>query len=1101
MSSNFEIIEKKLEKVRAKYHRLELYKGIIYFLLIGILYYLIIAVTEYYNYFNTSVRKVFFFSTCIFIFLLFIRYILIPVTKLVFERLRINNTLVNKLIIKVYPELKDKLINVLELKDIKNTTHYSEAILNAAVNQKVKQIIFIDFLKSVDFKTLRSVLLYFITSVVLSVVIYAFDRDIYSESTQRIIHYSKSYYRPAPYHFRLLNNHLKVNKGDNLTIRLQCEGDDIPQIIYINIGENNFLMSNKGSNYFEYLIPSVINPFSFYFTDLKYESFKYGIEILPKPGINYFSLNVSPPAYTNLPESVVENVGDLQIPAGTKLKWGFSGIDIDSLIMVLNDSINIYSTKNDKAFITEKQVFRSFNYKILIKNKTTQYEQALNYGIEVDQDLYPEILVNFLIDSVKYTQYYFKGTIGDDYGFRDLKFHINCNEKDSSFSLPVIKSLNNQDFYFSYDFNDSFNRSGDVTFYFSVTDNDPFNNFKTTTSESFVFHFPDEGELISEGNEQFNNIEQLINESEKLTQEIKDDLKNLQLDEINSNSTKWEKSQQINQILSKKNYLEDLLNRVQQNNQKLTNYMNSFNGRNEDILKKQNEIQDLLEQVFTDELRKLLEEFSKLAKEFDNKLFNQLKDKLDFSLDDLNAQLEKNLEMLKRFKIEQGLEEIIDELKNIGNEEEKLAEEINRDKNFSEIFSKDSLNLERVNNSNNHLNNILDENNGLKKPLNFDNFKEEYDRIKDNFFNNQKYLKDKNKRQAQQSIKNTSQKIKELAFSMTQMLNSNKMEQNFENIENLRQILSNLIIFSFSEEELINRLEIINTNDPSLIEVIKTQVRLKEQNEVIRDSLYALAQRTSQINGLINNELIRIENNLSKSINELKEGIIPNARTSQQFIMTSVNNLALLLDEALENLEKQMAEGMEGDQQCENPNGRGKEGLSLLKKQGENLKQQLEQMIKQLKEGRPEQFSRQLSESLMQHEMMQQMLRDIINSGELGSNSRKQLQDIDNLLEQSRKELMNKQIGNNTLIRQNQILSKLLESEKAEMERDIDNKRESESAREEFYSKPAKYFENREKNNINIENFEKENFKLKSFYNNKLKQYITNLQDGAQQGR
>jgi hypothetical protein len=229
----------------------------------------------------------------------------------------------------------------------------------------------------------------------------------------------------------------------------------------------------------------------------------------------------------------------------------------------------------------------------------------------------------------------------------------------------------------------------------------------------------------------------------------------------------------------------------------------------------------------------------------------------------------------------------------------------------------------------------------------------------------------------------------------------------------------------------------------------------------------------------------------------MQEGFIPNARVSQQLVMTAVNNLALLLNEALDRLEQQLANAEEGNQQCENPNKNGKKGLSLLQQEGNDLKQQLEQMIEQMKKGFTGKMSRQLSEALMLHEMMQKMLREIMSNGSVGSNARKQLQEIDNLLEENRRELINRQLGNNTLIRHNQILTRLLEAEKAETERDLDNKRESESAKEEYYSNPLKYFEYKSRVVKSLENSEKENYRLNEFYNDKLKQYISNLKDAG----
>jgi len=382
----------------------------------------------------------------------------------------------------------------------------------------------------------------------------------------------------------------------------------------------------------------------------------------------------------------------------------------------------------------------------------------------------------------------------------------------------------------------------------------------------------------------------------------------------------------------------------------------------------------------------------------------------------------------------------------------------------------------------------------LEEPLNYDDFEEEINNINEKFDLNNENLERKKKNKSSQSIKGTSEQIKNLAFNMDQLLQANMMQQKMESIENIRQILSNLIYFSFSQEDVMAQLSGIDPNDPTLNLLKRTQKKLKDQSVVVKDSLYALANRTPRITSLVNNELLKIELNLIKTQNTLDDGLIPSSRVSQQFVLTSVNNLALLLNEALRALEKQMASGMPGDQSCENPGQKaGGKSMGDMQQSSEQMKMLLEKMIEEMKKGNSQNMSQMLGESLMQHEMMQQMLREIMNDGSVGSDAREQLKNIDKMLEETRQEIMNKSISNRTLLRQNQIMTRLLEAEKSEIERDIDNKRESETADEDFYSNPVKYFEYNKKTENGLENLEQNIFKLNNFYNKKYKKYLNSI--------
>jgi hypothetical protein len=1091
MTENFNILVNKLNAFKLKYYFYQVLKGLLLVLLVLLVLYVAFSVVEYVVYLPSGYRKILFFGYAIFGGLLLLQFVGIPLLKLLHILKPIDTKSASVLIQDNFSEIKDKLLNVIELSSISDSRYSSEIVL-ASIDQKISELKVFDFNDAVQFKKLRFILLYFGVSILATAGIFLANKNIFTESTRRLIHYNTEFVKPAPYSFHLLNTSLTAKKGDAFTFSVNCEGEEIPQLVYINIEGNNYLMKNTGAGRFEFEMASVINPVRFYFTDLKYNSEKYTLQLLPKPGITNFNVQITPPGYTALQSQSFDNVGDLQVPGGTKVEWNFTGIDVDSLYIVFTDSVTLAGEKQNNSFKVESKFYKSTDYNVFIKNIITEPELALSYGIDVVPDLFPEIDVVQIKDSFRLTRFFFKGVIGDDYGFSNLKFHYNIENEDSSVVIPFVKSLTDQEFYYSFDFNSLQQNSGLVSYYFSVTDNDVINNYKTTTSNNFTFQFPNQEEIAQTEKGQFQKLENMLQQSREMAGEIQDDLDNLRLKNMDSSASDWEISQMVNNIISKQNKLEQMYNQMKQDNENLNNYLNSFNKQSDEIREKQRQIEELLEEVFTDELKDLMEEFNELAEEFDSKKLNQLSRQMDLTFEDLQKQMDRNLEMLRKMKIEEKLQNVIDKISQMAVEEQQLGEQVLEDKNYEdaeEMVTKHQEDLERFENE---VKDALELNNKLTEPMNFDDFSEEFEDIDNSFEENRNELNKRNRKKSGEGLKNTSDKLQNLAFGMQQMLNRNTMQQNMENIENLKQILSNLILLSFSQEEIFDGLSGIDANDPGLIQLNQQQKRILNQSKVVKDSLYALAMRTPQINNMVNNELLAMELNLEKSAGEMEEGLFPNAKVSQLFVITSVNNLALMLDEALENLQEQMANAMPGDQQSEN-SGNGKPGMNMLKSASEGLKQQLQRMIEQMKNGNNGQMGRQLGEALMQHEMMQQMLREMMNSGGVGSGAKKQLQQIDQLLEQNRRELMNKNINAQTIARQNLITTRLLEAEKAEMEREFEEKRESESA-EDFYSNPVKFFEYKENENYSIEYLNKNSHKLNNFYNSKYKQYLNNME-------
>ncbi|MDX8337812.1 DUF4175 family protein [Draconibacterium sp. IB214405] len=1095
MTENFNILVNKLNVFRFKYGLYRLTRGLILVLVLLITLYTVFSIVEYYVYLSASARKIVFFGFLIFSILLSIQFLLLPLFRLLhlFKPIDLKSSTV--LIQKHFSEIKDKLLNIIELADT-HEAQYSNDLILASIDQKIDELKVFNFNEAIEYKNIRIISIYLIISFLVSVGILVSNKNIFTESTNRLVHYNQEFVKPAPFVFSLQNKVLKAKKGDPFVIQVEAEGEEIPQIVYINIDGNNYLMKTTTTGNYEFEMASVINPVSFYFTDLTYKSDSYNLQLLPKPGINSFQVTTDPPAYTLTDKQFLDNIGDLQVPCGTLVKWNFEGIDVDSLYLLFSDSVRIDAKSTETGFEIEKRLLESAGYNVYIRNKITEPELALSYRIDVVPDIYPDIEVLRIEDSTRLTRFFFKGIIGDDYGFSSLKFHYNINNEDTTIALPVSKNLSDQEFYYSFDFNDIEDR-GAVSYYFSVSDNDIINGYKTTTSNSYSFTFPDKQELLANEKEQFENIEKMVAESQQLAKEIQKDLQNLQIKNMDTNTSDWEKSQMVNDIVQKQNQLEKLYDQIKQNNEQLNNYLNSYQNNSQELVEKQKQIEELLEEVFTDELRELMEEFNKLAEEFDSKKLNELSRDMNVTMDDLKKQLDRNLEMLKKFKVEQKLQEVTDEMQEMAIEEEKMTQEVNENKNYEEIKEKVQEHQENLKDLEQRLKEALEMNEELEEPVGFDDFDEEFKEMDKSTEESKEYLDKKNRKRSSESIQKTSEQMKNAAFAMQQMLDMNSMQQNQENIQNLRQILSNLILLSFNQEDILTGLGGISAKDPRLIELNKQQKKIEDQSKIVRDSLYALAMRTPQISSMINNELVDMEINLTKAGQELEEALFPQARSSQQFVVTATNNLALMLNESLEQLEKQQANAQPGDQQCENPGGMGS-GMQDLKESSESIKQQLQKMIEQMKNGNSQGMSQQMGQSLMQHEMMQQMLRDLMNNGTVGSEAKETFKKIDEMLEQNRKELMNKSINAETIARQNLITTRLLEAENAEKEREFEDKRESESA-DDFYSNPVKFFEYKEKENFSIEYLNRNSNTLSNFYNKKYKNYLNKIQNQSEE--
>jgi hypothetical protein len=1093
MSENYKQFVDKLNDYIRKYYFYQLIRGLILFVILGSLYFSVVALLEFFNYFEPGIKLVIVVTTVFLFVIVFFLFVLKPVFRLLGLGKRISYYDVSTRLSSVFPEIKDKLVNILELENEKSSV-YSIDLRKASIEQKINELKIYRFNDSIKFSDLKKIFFVFLLVIVGLVITSLEFPEYYKDSSVRLVHFQQKFSKPAPFSFNLEDLKARVVSGETVELKLHCVGKQLPEMMYVNLGGNNFLMKKKDDYYF-YSVENLNRSISVFFHDKKYYSDVYKIEVVNKPFISSFDVEVNPPSYTNLNKETLKNIGDLKIASGTNVIWNFRTADADSLVLIFSDSTRVSGKKEGNVFSVERLIKKDIDYKVVVSNSFVKEGSNLTYKIQAIGDLYPEIKVVQVQDSVDFKIFHFKGNIADDYGFHQVGLTVSNGEKDTTFNVPFIPFLTNQDFYYSFDFEGVRNFGSSFKYFFSVYDNDLINHYKKAISETFSFAFPEYKDIIAKENSDQSELELLFQKSSKLTEEIQRDFKNFKLKQINSETTEWDKFQMVKDIMNKKSELENVLDQIKQQNNDANNFLKSFSEEKTDIVKKQQQIDELLKDVFTDELKKLFDEFNELAKQFDPKKFEQLSSGMDNRLDDLSKQLERNLALLKKMKIEQKVQRVIDGLKSLATSEKDAVEQLEGKSDLQQLEKKEEGNKKLVDDLLNDYNSAGELNKELEKPMKLFNFDKEFSGLKDNLDRIIDNAKKGSKKKAANDMGRNVKDINELAFAMQQMISSITMKQNGENIEVLKQILNNLIIISFDQEGLLKKYSSVDFNNPLVNELKTRQREVSGQIAFVKDSIYALGKRSPEIGSVVNKEILNLENSSNSAFDNLESGNIGGSRMYQQYGITAANNLALFLSEALEHIKEQQKNSMPGDGECENPGSKSKPSMKNLKDGQMSIKQQLQKMIDEVKKGNTGQISKSIGQTLAQQEILQQLMREMMNSGGLSPKASEQLKAVDQMLEQSKRDLINKNINGELINRQNLILSKLLDAEKADIERDKDDRRESKTAKDVRNVNPQEYLEFGDKGKHENEGLRRENVKMKSFYDQKYNSFINRLKN------
>ena len=105
-----------------------------------------------------------------------------------------------------------------------------------------------------------------------------------------------------------------------------------------------------------------------------------------------------------------------------------------------------------------------------------------------------------------------------------------------------------------------------------------------------------------------------------------------------------------------------------------------------------------------------------------------------------------------------------------------------------------------------------------------------------------------------------------------------------------------------------------------------------------------------QIESFITEKVGLIKENLAEGLDLLEERKKPQASNNQQRTMKNVNDLALMLNEVMEQMQQQMSNMMPGNQNCSKPGGAGSKPGSVpmdkITKGQEGMKKMMEEMKK-----------------------------------------------------------------------------------------------------------------------------------------------------------
>ena len=297
-----------------------------------------------------------------------------------------------------------------------------------------------------------------------------------------------------------------------------------------------------------------------------------------------------------------------------------------------------------------------------------------------------------------------------------------------------------------------------------------------------------------------------------------------------------------------------------------------------------------------------------------------------------------------------------------------------------------------------------------------------------------------------------------------------------------------MVKISYDQENLLKIFEKLNKVNTQFVEQSAQQIKIKKNAKILEDSLLALAGRVFEIESIVTKELFLMNEHLDGSLKSIRDRKIGKITNNQQFAMTSMNNLALLLSEVSQKMQQKMSQCMKGNQNCSKPEGKKPSQSKGIGKLQKALSGKIKEMKKSGEQGKS--ASESFAKMAAEQGKLKQALKEMEKMMEKGKQGNGNMGKLDKLMEENEIDLLNKRITQETINRQQEILTKLLEAEKSLREREWDDKRESNTATQNNNSLPPDIQEYLNKRNKEIEQLKTISPNFSPYYKVKVGEYF-----------
>jgi len=961
-----------------------------------------------------------------------------------------------------YPRLRNSLVSALQLwpKRRDNPEGYSSELIEAAVTAAERRSRSLDLRPAVDPSGNRRLLRLAALLAGLAAALMVFFYTPLRTSALRLSRPRTSFQRPPQTRLTVSPGDIQVIRHSDVVVRAGVEGR-IPDEVIIDWREGQARWRQDDCR------PRAERSFTHLFADVKRDilyrvsagdasSPAYRISVIDRPRVVKLRLRYDFPGYTGLQPRVVEEDGNISAVVGTGVT-----LEVEANRVLESAWLTFGEDRRQDLELLGShatgriRVDRSGTYAIGLRDELgNENDNPIRYRIEAVADEPPMVEIVFPAENVDMGEEMtlpLAFVAQDDYGLsRAELIHrtISQGEEHEEQHMPI--GLDGQDptraeVEMIWDLTGLGLIPEDLVAYrVAVWDNDRVSGPKKTESRTYTVRFPSLHEILAQVQEeqsmQIADMESILEEERVLKERLDQIRRELETEE----AVTWEQKQDVEMTLERQEEMARELARIAEEMDENIDRAQERRVASMEIMEKMEQVRQLMEEVATPEMTRALEDLRQAMQELDPELIKQQMEQFSMTQEEMVKRLDRTLSVLKRLQAEQRLDALIKKTEDMAGRQSDLMEQMDRlgqqEPSAAEKMEDLARDQERLGQEAEALPEEMEELSRLMEEfpeMPSEELSQMAEALKNSPLSQQmrqasRKMSGGQKSQAQEDQERSLRMLRQLQMDLQMLQSQMGGQMTAEVAEAIRGSIRDLLDISQHQEAHRSRVQMLDRESARFGNMAEGQLDLMEAVSRVADDLYDIAQKSFFISPHVGQSIGYAMAQMDQALSALESRGAAAAAHSEKAAMVALNDVARHLINALQAMGTACSSGgMESMMQQLQGMSQSQMGINQqtlgLGQQGQMTMEQRAQM------------ARLAAEQAAVQKQLSDLLQEFGNRSEI-------LGRLDQLGEEMKKvveDLSRRQVDQQTIDRQQRILSRLLDAQKSARRRDYSRQRRS----------------------------------------------------------